>query len=109
MLPGMMPKGHEEQSKAKVKRYMTMMDSMTNEELDSSNPKLFNQPRMMRIARGAGRVVKEVTEMLEEYKRMVKTSSQMGKGLKQFGGMKGLQKLMKQMGSRQDMMGMFDK
>ena len=35
MLPGgaadMMPKGHEKESQAKVKRYMTMMDSMTNE------------------------------------------------------------------------------
>lgn len=35
MLPGfsaeLMPKGREKESQAKVKRYMTMMDSMTNE------------------------------------------------------------------------------
>jgi len=35
MLPGMraemMPEGHEKESQAKIKRYMTMMDSMTNE------------------------------------------------------------------------------
>lgn len=35
MLPGfsaeMMPKGREKESQAKIKRYMTMMDSMTNE------------------------------------------------------------------------------
>lgn len=35
MLPGisaeMMPKGHEKESQAKIKRYMTMMDSMTND------------------------------------------------------------------------------
>lgn len=35
MLPGfsaeVMPKGHEKESQAKIKRYMTMMDSMTNE------------------------------------------------------------------------------
>lgn len=35
MLPGfsaeLMPKGHEKESSAKIKRYMTMMDSMTNE------------------------------------------------------------------------------
>lgn len=35
MLPGfsaeLMPKGHEKESQAKIKRYMTMMDSMTNE------------------------------------------------------------------------------
>jgi len=34
MLPGisaeMMPKGHGEESRVKMKRYMTMMDSMTN-------------------------------------------------------------------------------
>lgn len=34
MLPGfsaeLMPKGHEKESQAKIKRYMTMMDSMTD-------------------------------------------------------------------------------
>ncbi|AEE32364.1 Signal recognition particle, SRP54 subunit protein [Arabidopsis thaliana] len=67
MLPGisaeMMPKGHEKESQAKIKRYMTMMDSMTNDELDSSNPKVFNESRMMRIARGSGRQVREVMEI----------------------------------------------
>ncbi|KAJ6302996.1 hypothetical protein OIU77_016977 [Salix suchowensis] len=139
MLPGfsaeLMPKGHEKESQAKIKRYMTMMDSMTNEELDSSNPKLMNESRMMRIARGAGRPIRDVMEMLEEYKRLAKVWSKM-KGLKipkkgemsslsrnmnaqhmskvlppqmlkQIGGMGGLQNLMKQMGSAKDMMGMF--
>lgn len=35
MLPGfsseLMPKGQEKESQAKIKRYMTMMDSMTDE------------------------------------------------------------------------------
>uniref|UniRef100_A0A2N9EK97 signal-recognition-particle GTPase n=1 Tax=Fagus sylvatica TaxID=28930 RepID=A0A2N9EK97_FAGSY len=139
MLPGfsaeLMPKGREKESSAKIKRYMTMMDSMTNEELDSTNPKLMNESRMMRIARGCGRQVKEVMEMFEEYKRLAKIWSKM-KGLKipkkgdmsalsrnmnaqnmskvlppqmlkQIGGMGGLQNLMKQMGSTKDMMGMF--
>jgi len=104
-------------------------------ELDSSNPKVFNESRMMRIARGSGRQVREVMEMLEEYKRLAKIWSKM-KGLKipkngdmsalsrnmnaqhmskvlppqmlkQIGGMGGLQSLMKQMGSGKDMMGMF--
>ncbi|CAD5314987.1 unnamed protein product [Arabidopsis thaliana] len=124
MLPGisaeMMPKGHEKESQAKIKR---------------SNPKVFNESRMMRIARGSGRQVREVMEMLEEYKRLAKIWSKM-KGLKipkngdmsalsrnmnaqhmskvlppqmlkQIGGMGGLQSLMKQMGSGKDMMGMF--
>ncbi|KAL2554908.1 Signal recognition particle 54 kDa protein 3 [Forsythia ovata] len=139
MLPGfsaeLMPKGREKESQAKLKRYMTMMDSMTNEELDSSNPKLMNESRIMRIARGSGRHLREVMEMLEEYKRLAKIWSKM-KGLKipkkgemsalsrnmnaqhmskvlppqmlkQIGGMGGLQNLMKQMGSAKDMMGMF--
>lgn len=88
----------------------------------------------MRIARGAGRPVKDVMDMLEEYKRLAKIWSKM-KGLKipkkgemsalsrnvnaqqmskflppqmlkQIGGMGGLQSLMKQMGSK-DMAGMF--
>ncbi|KAK4745980.1 hypothetical protein SAY87_012292 [Trapa incisa] len=50
-------------------------------ELDSTNPKLMNESRMMRIARGAGRQVREVMEMLEEYKRLAKIWSKM-KGLK---------------------------
>lgn len=96
-------------------------------ELDSSNPKLMNESRMMRIAIGSGRHIREVMEMLEEYKRLAKIWSKM-KGLKipkkgemsalsrnmnaqhmskvlppqmlkQIGGMGGLQSLMKQMGS----------
>ncbi|KAJ1429142.1 SRP/SRP receptor, N-terminal [Sesbania bispinosa] len=124
MLPGfsaeLMPKGREKESQAKIKR---------------SNPKLMNESRMMRIARGSGRQIREVMEMLEEYKRLAKIWSKM-KGLKipkkgdmsalsrnmnaqhmskvlppqmlkQIGGMGGLQSLMKQMGSTKDMMGMF--
>ena len=112
---------------------LTLMFNMFS-ELDSSNPKLMNESRMMRIARGSGRPVREVMEMLEEYKRLAKIWSKM-KGLKipkkgdmsalsrnmnaqhmskvlppqmlkQIGGMGGLQNLMKQMGSAKDMMGM---
>ncbi|KNA12750.1 hypothetical protein SOVF_123090, partial [Spinacia oleracea] len=85
MLPGfraeLMPQGQEKESQAKIKRYMTMMDSMTNDELDSSNPKLMTDSRIMRIARGAGCHVREVMNMLEEYKRLAKIWSKM-KGLK---------------------------
>ncbi|KAE9453513.1 hypothetical protein C3L33_14566, partial [Rhododendron williamsianum] len=128
MLPGfsadLMPKGHEKEGQAKIK------------QLDNSNPKLMNESRMMRIARGSGRPVREVMELFEEYKRIAKAWSnmkglgkmakkgdmsslsrnmnaqQMSKALppqmlKQFGGMGGLQNLMKQMGSGKDMMGMF--
>ncbi|KAI3915204.1 hypothetical protein MKX01_035463 [Papaver californicum] len=138
MLPGfsaeLMPKGREKESQSKIKRYMTIMDSMTNEELDSTNPKIMNESRVMRVARGSGRQLRDVMDMLEEYKRLAKVWGKM-KGLKipkkgemsalsrnmnaqhmskvlppqmlkQIGGMGGLQNLMKQMGSSKDMMGM---
>ncbi|KAM3405217.1 hypothetical protein ACQJBY_007980 [Aegilops geniculata] len=81
MLPGfsseLMPKGQEKESKEKIKRYMTIMDSMTAAELDSKNPKLMTESRILRVARGSGRQVKDVTDMLEEYKRLAKMWSKL--------------------------------
>ncbi|CAM6101942.1 unnamed protein product [Calypogeia fissa] len=136
MIPGfsaeLMPQGREKESQTKIKKFMTMMDSMTNEELDSTNPKLMSEPsRINRVARGSGRQIREVMEMLEEFKRLAKIWSKM-KGLKipkkgdmgrnmnannmskvlppqmlkQIGGIGGLQSLMKQMGSK-ELAGMF--
>ncbi|KAJ0636219.1 putative signal-recognition-particle GTPase [Helianthus annuus] len=77
MLPGfsleLMPKGGDKESQAKIKRYMTMMDSMIDEELDRTNPKLMNESRMTRMARGSGRQVRELIEMFEECKRLMKS------------------------------------
>ncbi|CAA3027104.1 signal recognition particle 54 kDa 2 [Olea europaea subsp. europaea] len=131
MLPGfsaeLIPKGREKESQAKLKRYMTMMDSMTNE----AHERIANHA----VSKRFGRQVNDVKEMLEEYKRLAKIWSKM-KGLKipkkgemsalsrnmnaqhmskvlppqmlkQIGVMGGLQSLMKQMGSAKDMMGMF--
>lgn len=53
-----------------IKKHMTVMDSMTAEELESSNPKLMNKTRMMRIARGSGRPLKDVEGMWKRYKRL---------------------------------------
>ncbi|KAG6547007.1 hypothetical protein Mapa_011624 [Marchantia paleacea] len=139
MIPGfsseLMPQGREKESQAKIKKFMTMMDSMTDKELDSTNPKLITEPsRINRVARGSGRSVREVMEMLEEFKRLAKIWSKM-KGLKipkkgdmsamsrnmnaqhmskvlppqmlkQIGGVGGLQALMKQMNSK-EFAGMF--
>lgn len=45
MLPGfsaeLMPKGREKDSQAKIKRYMTMMDSMTDEGKSELFPSFF--------------------------------------------------------------------
>ncbi|OIT20331.1 PREDICTED: signal recognition particle 54 kDa protein 2-like [Nicotiana attenuata] len=104
-----LPKGNEKEIRAKFNGYLTLMDSMTNEELDSSNPKLMNQSRIMRIARGAGRRVHEVIELLEAYKRLANTSKNKSlmKGLNQMGGAGGLQNIIKHMSSSKDMMGIF--
>ncbi|KAL3528886.1 hypothetical protein ACH5RR_008208 [Cinchona calisaya] len=71
----MMPKGHEKETQAKIKRYMTIMDSMTNKEFGSSNTKLINASRILWIAKGCGRQVREVMEMFEEYKQRAKILS----------------------------------
>ena len=46
MLPGfsnsLMPAGHEKESQAKIKRFMCIMDSMTDKELDSPEPKMLS-------------------------------------------------------------------
>ncbi|GBG86459.1 hypothetical protein CBR_g41454 [Chara braunii] len=132
MIPGfsteLMPKGREKESVAKIKKFMCMMDSMTDDELDTSNVKTLTDPsRILRVARGSGRSLRDVQEMLEEYKRLAKIWSKM-KGLKipkkgdmsslsrnmncqqmsrilppemlrKMGGLGGIQNLMKQMGS----------
>lgn len=126
MIPGLsaqfIEKGKEKEGQAKIKRYMTIMDSMTEKELDNKNPKLMNESRINRIARGSGRLVKEVVDMLEEHKRIAKMWSKLplqnikrpltnNRDLKplvnalppnmlnQLGGLNGLQNMMKQMGS----------
>lgn len=129
MIPGfseeLMPKGSEQESQARMKHYMTIMDSMTNQELDSPNMKILqDNSRIKRIARGSGRSTKEVAQLLEEFKRLSKMWGKFGKMkmpkggdmasmargmnmqqmsrmippdmLKQMGGSGGLQQMMKQ-------------
>jgi signal recognition particle subunit SRP54 len=85
------------------------------------------ETRVYRVARGSGRTIREVNEMLEEYKRLAKIWGKM-KGLKipkkgdmsamsrnmnaqhmskvlQIGGLGGLQTLMKQMNSKEGLFG----
>jgi len=90
MIPGFSPdfmsKGNERESMARLKRLMTIMDSMNDHELDHpQGAKLFGkQPgRTVRVARGSGTSVREVQELLSQYTKF----SQM---VKKMGGMKGL-------------------
>lgn len=61
MIPGFsqdfMPKGSEQESSARVKKLMTIMDSMNDGELDSrEGAKLFSKQtgRITRVAQGSG-------------------------------------------------------
>lgn len=90
MIPGFssdfLTKGGEQESMARLKKLMTMMDSMNDQELDSlDGERLFSrQPsRTHRVARGAGVSVKEVNELLTQYKKFAQM-------VKKMGGIKGL-------------------
>lgn len=59
MIPGFnanfMGAGGDKQSALMVKRYITIIESMTDKELDSTNVKIFaEQSRILRLARGSG-------------------------------------------------------
>lgn len=90
MIPGfsqyIMPKGSEEESMARLKRLMTIMDSMNDGELDSRDgTKLFSkQPgRVIRVARGSGVTEKDVKDLISQYTKFAAV-------VKKMGGMKGL-------------------
>mmetsp|Transcript_15311 Transcript_15311/g.32918 ORF Transcript_15311/g.32918 Transcript_15311/m.32918 type:complete len:493 (+) Transcript_15311:239-1717(+) len=91
MIPGMaemMPAGKEKEGAARMSKFCTIMDSMTDEELDSQKL-AFIPSRIVRIARGSGCHPRLVEELLVEYKRMSKLVESMGKmkGLKGMGDM----------------------
>lgn len=60
MIPGfnssMMPQGNDSNSQMMIKRYITIIESMTDKEMDISNVKIFAEPsRVSRLSRGSGR------------------------------------------------------
>ncbi|XP_070577291.1 signal recognition particle subunit SRP54 [Ptychodera flava] len=90
LIPGFgsdfLSKGNEQESMARLKRLMTIMDSMNDEELDSKEgAKMFmrNQGRIQRVARGSGVSVREVQELLSQYQKFAAM-------VKKMGGIKGL-------------------
>ena len=87
MIPGMsniMPKGGEKEASKKIKRYICIMDSMTDDEL-SCKVKI-DENRIKRIVRGSGSSFSEVKMMLEEYRNMAKIMEKMGGLTKGKGG-----------------------
>jgi len=90
MIPGFsqdfMTKGCEQESQARLKKLMTMMDSMNDQELDEADgaKKFSREPgRVVRVARGAGVTEKEVQELLKQYAKFAQV-------VKKMGGIKGL-------------------
>jgi len=78
MVPGLGSRmqGGDAASIARMRRMMTLMDSMTDAELDCTDVKVLSTPsRLERIARGAGRPLQEAHDLLEEFKRMAKMLS----------------------------------
>ncbi|KAK9882134.1 hypothetical protein WA026_018975 [Henosepilachna vigintioctopunctata] len=90
MIPGFsqdfMTKGSEQESMARLKKLMTIMDSMNDGELDNRDgAKLFSkQPgRTVRVAQGAGVTEREVKELISQYTKFAAV-------VKKMGGIKGL-------------------
>lgn len=71
MIPGMnsnmMTKDQEKFAIGRIKKFLCMMDSLTDAELDSS--KALDESRMKRIAIGSGASMEELNGLLEEHKR----------------------------------------
>ena len=88
MIPGMgkAMKGVEIEDDA-FKHVEAMVSSMTNEE--RSNPSILNGSRRQRVARGSGRSVNEVNQLIKQFNDMSKLMKMM-----QGGGMKNMMKMM---------------
>merc|ERR1712190_233527 len=118
-------------------RFMVMMDSLTDDELDSVVQ--MTDSRRLRVAKGSGASLAEVGLLLDEYKRMEKMVGKMGKSglfgkggdmtqlgrnpaavmqkmqsamdprmLQQMGGAQNMMKMMKEFGKMENMGGMME-
>ncbi|KAK4530418.1 hypothetical protein CCYA_CCYA04G1275 [Cyanidiococcus yangmingshanensis] len=85
MMPGMaemLPKGSEKEAQTRVRNMLVILDSMNREELDETSSVRWDDSRKRRIARGSGRSIQEVDEVLTQYKLISKAWSRMGKNMK---------------------------
>jgi len=85
MLPGVntdnLAPGYEKHGVQRIKRFMTMMDSMTNDELDCKKGVELDKDlaRVIRVAKGSGTHPMAVAELLREHKRFESMIGKMGK------------------------------
>mmetsp|Transcript_11743 Transcript_11743/g.30650 ORF Transcript_11743/g.30650 Transcript_11743/m.30650 type:complete len:486 (-) Transcript_11743:93-1550(-) len=82
--PGMQGLDFRESSQ-RIKRWMTIMDSMTDAELDEPKHIMTSPSRVNRIARGSGYFPVEVMELLEQFKIMQSTMQKTMKKNKKMG------------------------
>lgn len=87
MIPGFndfMNKGHEQESTKRLRKLMTIMDSMSEDELDNPDGhKLFKNnddgsKRLKRVARGSGSSPREVYELIDQYQKFAQMVKKMG-------------------------------
>ena len=92
LIPGMgqlkMPKGALDVQQEKLEIWRFIMDSCTKEELE--DPELISGNRIERISKGSGRKIKEVRDLIKQF-RQSKKMMKMFKG----GSMKNMDKMMK--------------
>lgn len=89
-MQGMLPKDVNLDDRELVK-IKAMIDSMTAEE--RLNPKVFNEGRVRRVAKGSGRPAKEVAELLKRFLQMRQMMGSLGKNLGLMGKIPGLSQL----------------
>jgi len=94
MLPfaAKIPKDMMNLQEEKIKKYKIIMDSMTEEEL--TDPLIIKSSRIERIAKGAGAGQNDVRDLISYYKNMKKIMKQVGGGRK-------LERMMKKFGIKE--------
>ena len=89
-IQGMIPAGANFDDRELVK-IKAMIDSMT--EAERGNPKLFNDSRVRRIAKGSGRPAKEVSELIKKFLGMRQMMGMLGKNMGMLGKIPGIGQL----------------
>jgi signal recognition particle subunit SRP54 len=83
MIPGMssdmLPQGSEDDIQKRFRKMLCVMDSMTNEELNSDGKIFVNQPtRVLRVSRGAGVLPEEFEMIFKWHKFLSQTLKSLG-------------------------------
>ena len=67
-----LPPGAEREGVDRLKKFMTVMDALTDDELDSKVKLDADDSRILRVARGAGTSPVEIYLMLQQHKQFEK-------------------------------------